>query len=144
MKFDTLKRHAQLLVFSTGLALTSIPATHAQDSVAELVLDHCALEIEDHCSTVSVGRGRVAACLYAHSDKLSRECAISMRVGMHQFRMILAAISYVRHQCHGDLDKFCSGVEVGGGRVYRCLSYNKDKLSTTCSTAFTKVSEDLK
>ena len=60
MNFDTLKRHAQLLVFGTGLALTSIPAVHAQDSVAEMVLDHCALEIEDHYGALSVSESLLA------------------------------------------------------------------------------------
>jgi len=144
MNFDTLKRLAQVLLFSAGVVLTSMTAGQAQDSVAEMVLDDCGLEIEDHCSTVSLGRGRVAACLYAHSDKLSKQCAVSMRVGMHQFRMILAAIGHVRVQCHDDLKQFCSGVEVGGGRVYRCLSYNKEKLSKSCSTAFNEVREDIR
>jgi hypothetical protein len=144
MIVETLKRQAQLFLLGAGLVLTSITTGYAQDSVAEMVLDDCALELEDYCERVSPGRGRIAACLYAHNDQLSKQCAISLRVGLVQFRMILAAINHVKIQCRGDLDKLCSGVEVGGGRVHRCLSYNKDKLSKSCSAAFAEAKEDLK
>ena len=144
MIFETLKRQAQLSLLAAGLLLTSFTAGYAQDSVAEMVLEDCALEIHDYCEWITPGRGRVAACLYAHNNKLSRQCAISLRVGLVQFRMMLAAIDHVRTQCQGDLDKFCDGVEVGGGRVYRCLSNNKDKLNKSCSAAFAEAKEDLK
>ncbi|MGI9514191.1 MAG: hypothetical protein ACR2OL_14915 [Anderseniella sp.] len=143
MIFEMLKRQAQLFLLAAGLVLTSFTTGHAQDSVAEMVLDDCALELEDYCEWVSPGRGRIAACLYAHNDRLSKQCAISLRVGLVQFRMILAAIDHVRTQCHSDLDKYCSGVEVGGGRVYRCLSHNNDKLTKSCSAAFAEAKEDL-
>jgi hypothetical protein len=144
MIFETLKRQAQLSLLAVGLLLTSFTAGYAQDSVAEMVLDDCALEIHDYCEWITPGRGRTAACLYAHNNKLSRQCAISLRVGLVQFRMILAAIDHVKTQCQGDLDKFCDDVKVGGGRVYRCLSHNKDKLNKSCSAAFAEAKEDIK
>ena len=63
MIFETLKRQAQLSLLAVGLLLTSFTAGYAQDSVAEMVLDDCALELEDYCPLVSPGRGRIAACL---------------------------------------------------------------------------------
>ena len=143
MIVETLKRQAQLALLGAGLVLTSFTTGYAQDSVAEMVLEDCALEIHDYCEWITPGRGRTAACLYAHNNKLSQQCAISLRVGLVQFRMILAAVEHVKTQCQGDLEKFCDGVEVGGGRVYRCLSDNKGKLNKSCSAAFTQVKEDL-
>lgn len=144
MIFEMLKRQARLSLLAAGLVLTSFTTGYAQDSVAEMVLEDCALEIHDYCEWVTSGRGRIAACLYAHNNKLSQQCAVSLRVGLVQFRMILAAIGHVRTQCQGDLDRFCDGVEVGGGRVARCLSHNKDKLSKSCSAAFAEAKEDLR
>jgi len=108
-----------------------------------MVLDDCAPELEDFCSTVSAGRGRIAACLYAHNDQLSDQCSISLSVGLVQFKMILAAIDHVEQQCRSDLGKLCDGVEIGGGRVYQCLTDNKDKLNKSCSAAFTQAQKDL-
>ncbi len=142
MNVEKLKRQVRLSLLGAGLVLTSFSTGHAQDSVAEMVIDDCATELYDYCEFVTPGRGRIAACLYAHNDKLSKQCAISLRVGMVQFRMILAAIHHVQNQC-GDLDKFCVGVEVGGGQVKRCLENNKDKLSKSCSAVLAEVREDL-
>jgi len=144
MTFETLKRQAQLTLLGAGLVLTSFTAGHAQDSVAEMVLEDCEVEIHDYCEWVTPGRARIAACLYAHNNKLSEQCAVSLRVGIEQFKMILAAVEHVKAQCQGDLDKFCDGVEVGGGRVNRCLADNHDKLSDSCRTAYDEAKEDLK
>lgn len=144
MIFEMLKRQAQLSLLAAGLVLTSFTTGYAQDSIAEMVLEDCELEIHDYCEWVTPGRGRIAACLYAHNNKLSEQCAVSLRVGLVQFRMILAAVEHVKTQCQGDLNKFCDGVEVGGGRVYRCLSNNKDKLNKSCSAAFAEAKEDLR
>jgi len=143
MIFETLKRQVRLSLFATGLVLTLFTTGYAQDSVAEMVLEDCALELDDYCEWVTPGRGRIAACLYAHNDRLSKQCSISLRVGLEQFKVMLAAVDYVIIQCRGDLDKFCSGVEVGGGRLHRCLSHNKDKLSKYCTAAFDEAKEDL-
>lgn len=143
MIVETLNRQARLSLLGAGLLLTSFTAGYAQDSVAEMVLDDCAPELEDFCSTVSAGRGRIAACLYAHNDQLSNQCAISLSVGLVQFKMILAAVDHVVLQCRGDLDKLCDGVEIGGGQVYQCLTDNKDKLNKSCSAAFAQVKDDL-
>jgi len=143
MIVETLCRQVRLALVGAGLVLTSFTTGYAQDAVAEMVLDDCAPELENFCGTVSAGRGRIAACLYAHNDQLSEQCAISLSVGLVQFRMILAAVDYVGQQCRGDLDKLCDGVKIGGGQVYQCLTDNKDKLNESCSAAFTQIQEDL-
>lgn len=143
MIVETFNRQARLALLGAGLVLTSFTTGYAQDAVAEMVLDDCAPELKYFCGTVSAGRGRIAACLYAHNDQLSDQCAISLSVGLIQFRMILAAVDYVGQQCRGDLDKLCDGVKIGGGQVYQCLTDNKDKLNESCSTAFTQIQEDL-
>jgi hypothetical protein len=36
--------------------------------------------------------------------------------------------------CKADIEKFCDGVQVGEGRLEKCLKAHKKKLSKTCRT----------
>jgi hypothetical protein len=40
-----------------------------------------------------------------------------------------------REACAADLQKFCPGVQPGGGRVKQCLRPHRDELSTSCAAA---------
>jgi hypothetical protein len=37
--------------------------------------------------------------------------------------------------CRGDVQRFCAGMELGGGRIVRCLEENAAKLSKGCKEA---------
>lgn len=37
--------------------------------------------------------------------------------------------------CRGDVQRFCAGMELGGGRIVRCLEENAAKLSAGCKEA---------
>jgi hypothetical protein len=108
-----------------------------------MVLDGCKTELATYCSTVTPGRGRIAACLFAHSDKLSEQCGVAFEVGLIQLEFILSTVSYVVEQCYSDLDEYCEGVVIGGGRIQQCLSENRDKLEQKCQTAFSEAEKSL-
>jgi hypothetical protein len=143
MIVKTLKHLAQTLIFGVVLVLTPLATSSAQESVAEMVLNDCKKELVDYCSTVTPGRGRIAACLFAHHDKLSEQCGGVMEIGMVQLQMILSTVSYVVEQCYSDLDEYCEGVVIGGGRIQQCLSENRDKLEQKCQTAFSAAEKSL-
>jgi len=42
-----------------------------------------------------------------------------------------------RSACMGDYEKFCKGVEPGGGRIIACLSKSSDKLTANCKKVLT-------
>ncbi len=42
-----------------------------------------------------------------------------------------------RSACIGDYEKFCKGVEPGGGRIIACLSKSSDKLTPSCKKVLT-------
>ena len=143
MIVQTLKHLAQTLIIGVLLVLTPLASGSAQESVAEMVLKGCKKELVSYCSTVTPGRGRIAACLFAHNDKLSEQCDGALEVGMVQLSIILSTVSYVVEQCYSDLDEYCEGVVIGGGRIQQCLSQNRDKLEQSCQTAFSEAEESL-
>ena len=108
-----------------------------------MVIKGCKKELVDYCSTVTSGRGRIAACLFAHNDKLSDQCEVAFEVGLVQLTMILSTISYVVEQCGSDIDKHCEGVVIGGGRIQQCLAKNRAQLKPKCQTAFSEAEESL-
>ena len=143
MIVQTLKHLAQIFIIGVLLVLTPHATSSAQESVAEMVLKGCKKELVSYCSTVTPGRGRIAACLFAHNDKLSEQCEGMLEIGMNQLSIILSTVNYVVEQCYRDIDKHCEGVVIGGGRLHKCLSNNRDKLEKNCHAVFTQAEKDL-
>ena len=146
MNIKTLRHILQCSVLGIVLMLTPHTPSSAQEqeSVAEMVINDCQPELVKHCSEVIPGRGRIVACLYAHSTNLSEPCSLALEVGVVQLNMILSAVNYVLGQCQVDLDKHCGDVEIGGGRMYQCMSQNVTKLEPQCKAAFLQAEDDLK
>jgi hypothetical protein len=44
----------------------------------------------------------------------------------------LAQTAAEREACQADFEKYCSGVEPGGGRVVECLAEHLDRLTPQC------------
>jgi hypothetical protein len=40
-----------------------------------------------------------------------------------------------KEACKADFEKYCQGVEPGGGRIIECLSQHMDKLTPECQAA---------
>lgn len=108
------------------------------------VKDACAADIKKHCSDVTQGEGRIAACLDSKSDKLSQNCntARSDAAGMISKKMDKANVAF-RKSCGSDVQKFCSDVPSGRGRIMDCLSEHKDDLSNSCKDLRTQVDKKL-
>jgi hypothetical protein len=110
----------------------------AQDLV-ETVANGCEKELTSYCSQVTPGEGRILACLYAHSDKLSGKCEFALYDAAVQLERFVAALSYLANECDEDLDKFCTGVAAGEGRLLKCLDDNSEKISARCTQALKDV-----
>lgn len=143
MIVQTFKHLARIFFVGVLLVMTPLASGSAQESVAEMVLKGCKKELVSYCSTVTPGRGRIAACLFAHNDKLSEPCEGMLEIGMNQLSIILSTVSYVVEQCYRDIDKHCEGVVIGGGRLHKCLSTNRDKLEQKCQTVLSQAEKDL-
>ena len=127
-----------LLVIVAAVFMLVSNATAAED-IIETVAKGCEKELTSYCSEVTTGEGRVLACLYAHNDKLSGKCEYALYDAAAQLERFIAALSYLANECDADLEKFCSAVEAGEGRLLKCLDENSAKISGRCTEALKDV-----
>lgn len=116
----------------------------AQQSITAEVNAKCAKELQTYCKGVTLGEGRVAACLYAYEDKLSVQCAVAVYNGVEDFWAANANLQKYAKTCSSDLLQYCSDVPAGGGRLYECIKKNKATLTDACRAALTKAEPDMK
>jgi hypothetical protein len=51
------------------------------------------------------------------------------------------AVAEARAACETDIQKLCSGVQPGGGRIFACLKQHKDQVSDGCKQAVVKATK---
>ncbi len=107
----------------------------AERDLVETITRDCKVEIARFCQSVSPGRSRMLACLYAYSDKLTAACSFALIDGADQLDRSVANLALVAKGCGGDLRAFCSTVKPGEGRLLNCLDINKNKVSPQCKEA---------
>jgi hypothetical protein len=127
------------LIFGMAL-MFSLPALAAKGPI-ETFNDGCKKELETYCKDVTPGEGRLIACLYAHIDNVSPRCEYAVYDASSQLERALTALTYVASECSDDLDKLCSDIEPGEGRLLSCLKTNADKVSDRCKQAVKDVTE---
>ncbi len=133
-----MKRSISFLV-SLVMCLTFSASVFAVENIVESVAKGCEKEINKYCKKVTVGEGRVLACLYAHSDKLSGQCEYALYDAAVQLERFVAALVYVANECDEDLEKYCSSVGIGEGRLLACLDKNSKKIQKRCNQALKDV-----
>ncbi len=103
----------------------------------------CQTELETYCQTVTPGEGRGVACIYAHNDKLSRKCEDALYDSTEEFQNAVQNLNTFTSACQADMEKLCSTVAIGDGRILACLEKNKQKVSSKCNEARKNFSGDL-
>jgi len=134
-------RERVILIAVVAMFFVSISSAWAAKNVVEIVAVGCDKELTTYCSNVTPGEGRVLACLYAHSDKLSGQCEFALYDVAVQLERFVAALGYVANECDTDMDKFCAEVAIGEGRILKCLDENSSKISARCTQALKDVSD---
>jgi hypothetical protein len=119
----------------TILAQQKGSAEALAQGLVETVATGCEKELAAYCQGVTPGEGRILACLYAHADKLSGQCEYALFDAAAQLERAVAALAYLVNECGDDLDKHCSGVPAGEGRLLDCLDKNEKKVSRRCKQA---------
>jgi hypothetical protein len=130
---------SKTLLSMLAMSIFVLISNAAAQDLVETVTKGCEKELTSYCSNVTPGEGRILACLYAHSDKLSGQCEYALYDAAVQLERFVAALAYVANECDEDLDMFCSGVEAGEGRLVKCLNENAEKVSARCTQALKDV-----
>jgi hypothetical protein len=128
-------RSLGIWLLSLGGILLLVTPGMAQQNLIDTVANGCKAELEKYCSDVTPGEGRVLACLYARSDKLSGRCEYALYDAAAQLERAVAALSYAMNECSSDLEKYCGDVKRGEGRLLQCLQKNDAKVSNRCKQA---------
>lgn len=124
--------------FALLLTFSSPTVSSAQD-----VLEVCADDINKYCSQVTLGNGRLLACMYAHEDKISDSCDAAIGEAADQLDWFLAEVREAVAKCAVDIEKHCSEVEVGQGRIYACLKLKTGELAAECKGVVDEVTARL-
>lgn len=108
----------------------------AQDTpVLDALIDACQNDIEQYCSQVTPGEGRILHCMAAHEDKISGQCEYAFYQAASLLEQISAAISYVAQECKNEIQTLCSDVEPGEGRILDCLAQQEVNVGQSCKQA---------
>ena len=136
---------ALLVLISAPLARSGAAQTPAQDVTAamqgqlgEQVLNGCNTELARFCAEVTPDEERLLACLYAHGDKLTKQCDYALYNAAARLERAIGAITYVASECRAELETHCADVDVGEGRVAQCLKDHAGELSPGCGQALTE------
>ncbi|MBI3548254.1 MAG: hypothetical protein HY078_04285 [Elusimicrobia bacterium] len=87
--------------------------------------DACRADAEKFCKDIKPGEGRIIKCLGEHREELSAGC----KAKASEFK---GKVQRSMEACKSDVDKFCKGIEPGGGRIVDCLKSHADQLSAPC------------
>ncbi len=117
-----------------GVMLLFVGPVTAQN-LLQSVAEGCKTELQQYCSNVTLGEGRVLACLYAYSDKLSGRCEYALYDAAAQLERAGNALAYAANECASDLGKYCGEVKAGQGRLLECLQKNDAQVSERCKQA---------
>lgn len=126
---------------TTILLVFGFSATVSAQDIVTTIEQGCSAEIENYCSQVTPGDGRLLACFFAHEDKLTGQCQYALYNASAQLEHAISALNYVAGQCQSDMEKLCANVAVGEGRVLDCLEANKESVSAACNQAIGDVFE---
>ena len=126
---------------TTILLVFGFSATVSAQDIVTTIEQGCSAEIENYCSQVTPGDGRLLACFFAHEDKLTGQCQYALYNASAQLEHAISALNYVAGQCQSDMEKLCANVAVGEGRVLDCLEANKESVTAACNQAIGDVFE---
>lgn len=122
------------VVIGAAFVLFSAQAS-SQDSLVEHLVNACEDDLNQYCSQVTPGDGRLLHCAAAHEDKLSGQCQYALYQAATVLEQMAAAMAYVINSCRTDIQTHCSAVAMGEGRLLACLESNATEVSDACNQA---------
>ena len=126
------------MALGTGALAQSEAASRAQARVmagVEKLQAGCSEDAKKFCGTVTPGEGRLFYCVMAHEDKISSKCDYTLFTAMRNLERALDKLEDAADACGEDIEKSCSNIPEGGGRIAVCLASKKASLSSACQAA---------
>ena len=139
MKKPAILLTLMILVFSVSVFAAEDPVQKNVQGALDTFTEGCQKELTTFCKDVTPGEGRILACLYAFQDKLTPRCEYALYDSVVQLDRTLNNLSYAVTECRNDLEKLCSEIKPGEGRLLECLNKNEDQVSQRCNTALQDV-----
>jgi Golgi apparatus protein 1 len=94
---------------AAAVFLIAANAASAQETpLLDYVLESCATELEEYCSTVTPGDGRLLLCAAAHEDKLSSQCTLALYQASVIMQELTNTIAYLAESCATDIEEYCA------------------------------------
>lgn len=107
----------------------------AQDTLLDHLINACEGDINNYCSQVTPGNGRMLHCMAAHEDKISGQCQYAFYQAATLLEQLAVATAYLASQCATDIEAHCKDVELGEGRILACLDEHEADTSDACKKA---------
>ena len=134
-----LRKMPGLLVVALAALLWSVPSGAQAQEIGEELREACSRDVENFCSQVTRGEGRLVACFYANIDQLSAPCDVAI---IETGDKLAAAADKLRTAvtiCARDIREHCGSMDPGGGRILSCLTDNKSALNTGCGKLVSRI-----
>jgi len=120
---------------AAAAALFAGSSALAQETLLEHVVAACETDLQNYCSQVTPGNGRLLHCMAAHEDKISGQCEYAFYQAATLLEQLSVAINYMAQECKTDIETHCSDVEVGDGKILACLAEHDAEVSESCKKA---------
>ena len=118
-----------------AVAIFTGPSAVAQETLIEHLVTACESDLQNYCSQVTPGDGRLLHCMAAHEDKISGQCQYAFYQAATLLEQLSVAINYLAHECETEIQSLCSDVEAGDGRILTCLAEQEEKVGEACKKA---------
>ncbi len=96
-------------------------------SAAERIEGACGDDLDRFCGDITPGGGRIAACVQAYGDQLSRRCRFTLRMATRQVRN---AVENIANTCMSSIQQQCGDTE----NIKGCLKQKSSALPQSCQT----------
>ena len=118
-----------------AVAFVAGPLATAEETLVDYLVAACESDIENYCSQVTPGNGRLLHCMAAHEDKISGQCEYALYQAATVLEQLAAAMVYVAEQCRTEIETICSDVVLGEGKLPACLAEHDADVSDGCKKA---------
>ncbi len=132
----------KMIWLTVAVVVITGPNVLAQDTLIDHLIDACESDIQNYCSQVTPGNGRLLHCMAAHEDKISGQCQYALYQAATLLEQLSVAIAYVAQECETEIEDLCSDILVGEGRILGCLDNHEEEIGNACKKVIAETVND--